>query len=293
MPPTLIDGKAISDSLLVELTQAVQQFRANTGRDPGLAVVLVGSNAASQFYVEAKKRACHRVGIASYDYRLAASDGQGALLELIDHLNQDPDIHGILVQLPLPKGFDEQLVIERIHPRKDVDGFHPMNLGRVFQGLSGFRSCTPYGVVRLLAHQGIATSGAHVVIVGRSNIVGKPLAALLVQKGVDATVTLAHSKTRHLLQVTQSADILVAAIGVPEFITGAMVKEGAVVIDVGINRIEDRRQPKGYRIVGDVDFESVAPRCSAITPVPGGVGPMTIAMLLHNTMEAARSHVGV
>ena len=293
MPPTLIDGKAMSDSLLLELTQTVQQFRANTGRDPGLAVVLVGSNAASQFYVEAKKRACHRVGITSYDYRLAASDGQGALLELIDHLNQDPDIHGILVQLPLPKGFDEQLVIERIQPSKDVDGFHPMNLGRVFQGLSGFRSCTPYGVVRLLEHQGIVTTGAHVVIVGRSNIVGKPLAALLVQKGVDATVTLAHSKTRHLSHVTQSADILVAAIGVPEFITGAMVKEGAVVIDVGINRIEDRRQPKGYRIVGDVDFDSVSPRCSAITPVPGGVGPMTIAMLLNNTVEAARSHAGI
>lgn len=289
---TLIDGKAMADTLLQACAESVTRFRAQTGQDPGLAVVLVGHNPASQFYVEAKKKACQQVGIVSYDYRLAESDTPDTLNALIDHLNADPDVHGILVQLPLPPGFDEQAVIERINPLKDVDGFHPMNLGRVFQGLEGFRSCTPYGVLTLLQRSQVPLAGAHVVIVGRSNIVGKPLAALLVQKGVDATVTLAHSKTTHLADLTRTADVLVAAIGVPERITADMVKPGAVVIDVGINRVEDQRSKKKYRIVGDVDFDAVRPVCQAITPVPGGVGPMTIAMLLGNTMTSAQRHHG-
>ena len=291
-PGTLIDGKAIADTLLQECAVSASRFRSQTGRDPGLAVVLVGQNPASQFYVEAKKKACQKVGIVSYDYRLSESDTPDTLNTLIDHLNTDPDVHGILVQLPLPPGFDEQAVIERINPLKDVDGFHPMNLGRVFQGLDGFRSCTPYGVLTLLQRAAVPLSGAHVVIVGRSNIVGKPLAALLVQKGVDATVTLAHSKTTALATITRTADILVAAMGVPERITADMVKPGAVVMDVGINRVEDQSSQKKYRIVGDVAFDAVRPVCQAITPVPGGVGPMTIAMLLGNTMTAAHRHHG-
>jgi len=292
-PGTLLDGKAIADTILQECAASVARFRSHTGQEPGLAVVLVGQNPASQFYVEAKKKACQQVGIVSYDYRLSDSDTPDMLLELIDHLNADPDVHGILVQLPLPAGFDEQAVIERINPLKDVDGFHPMNLGRVFQGLEGFRSCTPYGVLTLLQRAQIPLAGAHVVVVGRSNIVGKPLAALLVQKGVDATVTVAHSKTTDLAAITRTADVLVAAIGVPERITAPMVKPGAVVIDVGINRVEDRGAKKKYRIVGDVAFDSVRPLCQAITPVPGGVGPMTIAMLLTNTMTSAHHHHGV
>lgn len=288
-----LDGKQVSESVLMTLSREVRELAIQTQRDPGLAVVLVGDNPASKVYVEAKKRACRKVGINSYDYKLSAADGEAALIELISHLNSDPDVHGILVQLPLPAGFDEQKIIELIRPDKDVDGFHPTNVGRVWQGLAGFRSCTPYGVFELLRHYNVPVEGRHVVIVGRSNIVGKPLASILVQRaeGANATITICHSKSKNLVELTRSADILVAAIGVPGFITREMVSPDAVVIDVGINRVEDPTTKTGYKVVGDVDFESVAPVASAITPVPGGIGPMTIAMLMKNTVEAFRRHL--
>ncbi|NBV83917.1 bifunctional methylenetetrahydrofolate dehydrogenase/methenyltetrahydrofolate cyclohydrolase FolD [bacterium] len=293
MTATLIDGKVVSDKLLLELAHHVRGLHLRTQQDPGLAVVLVGDNPASRVYVESKKKACAKVGINSYDYRLSEADGEGALIELIQHLNGDPDVHGILVQLPLPDGFDDQKIIELIDPAKDVDGFHPMNVGRVWQGLSGFKSCTPYGVFELLRHYEIPVEGKHVVIIGRSNIVGKPLASILVQRGAgaNATVTICHSKSENLVALTRSADILVAAIGVPGFVTAEMVRPGAVVVDVGINRVTDLNTKSGYRVVGDVDFNSVVPVAEAITPVPGGVGPMTIAMLIKNTVESFERHL--
>lgn len=291
--PVILDGKHVSDHLLAELYQEIKALHHDTGEDPGLAVVLVGDNPASKFYVDSKKKACRKVGINSYDYRLEAAEGEEALIELIHHLNADPDVDGILVQLPLPKGFDEQKIIELISPEKDVDGFHPISVGRVWQGLDGFKSCTPYGVFELLRHYQIDVEGKHVVIIGRSNIVGKPLASILVQKetGANATVTICHSRSENLEQITQQADVLVAAIGVPNFVTRNMVKPGAVVIDVGINRVDDPLIPKGYRVVGDVDYDNVMPVCSAITPVPGGVGPMTIAMLMKNTVKSFKKRI--
>jgi methylenetetrahydrofolate dehydrogenase (NADP+)/methenyltetrahydrofolate cyclohydrolase len=294
--PIIIDGKKVSEAILKALCDEIKSLHQKTDQDPGLAVVLVGDNPASRFYVESKKKACRKIGINSYDYKLAPAEGESALIELVTHLNADPEVNGILVQLPLPKGFNEQKIIELIDPEKDVDGFHPINVGRVWQGLSGFRSCTPYGVAELLKFYNISVEGKHVVIVGRSNIVGKPLASILVQKekGANATVTICHSRSETLHEITRSADILVAAIGVPHFITADMVKPGAVIVDVGINRVEDTTVEKGYRIVGDVDYDAVAPISSAITPVPGGVGPMTIAMLMKNTVESFKRthHIG-
>jgi len=262
---------------------------------PGLAAVLVGDDPASHIYVRSKARACEKTGIHSEVLRLAAQTTEHELLALVDELNHRADIHGILVQSPVPKGIDEFKINLAVSPEKDVDGFHPANVGRLLLGRPGFAPCTPAGVLELLRRYKIDPSGTHVVIAGRGNIVGKPLAAMLIQKaaGANATVTVCHSRTADLAAECRRADILIAAMGQPELITGDMVKEGAVVIDVGINRVDDAKAEKGYRVVGDVHFESVAPKCRAITPVPGGVGPMTIAMLLTNTVVSARRlHTG-
>jgi methylenetetrahydrofolate dehydrogenase (NADP+)/methenyltetrahydrofolate cyclohydrolase len=257
---------------------------------PGLTVVLVGENPASQVYVRMKGRACEDAGMRSETVRLPAETPEAELLALIDRLNADAAVHGILVQLPLPKHMDANRVLRRIQPHKDVDGFHPENVGKVSIGdPSGFRPATPYGVQQLLVRSGYETRGAHAVIVGRSNIVGRPMAALLLHDapGGNATVTVCHSRTRDLKSVTRLADILIVAIGKPEFVTGDMVRPGAVVIDVGVNRVDDPAAPKGYRLVGDVAFDGAREVAAAITPVPGGVGPMTITMLLYNTVQAA------
>jgi len=261
------------------------------GVTPGLTVVLVGENPASQVYVRMKGRACEEAGIKSDTIRLPDTTSEADLLDLVDRLNADPSVHGILVQLPLPKQINEQRVLLRIRPDKDVDGFHPENIGKVSVGdPTGFRPATPYGVQQLLIRSGVETSGAHAVIVGRSNIVGRPMASLLLQKGRggDATVTVCHSRTKDMGAVTRLADILIVAIGKPEFVRGDMIKPGAVVIDVGVNRVDDASKEKGYRLCGDVAFDEAREVASQITPVPGGVGPMTITMLLYNTVQAAR-----
>jgi methylenetetrahydrofolate dehydrogenase (NADP+)/methenyltetrahydrofolate cyclohydrolase len=262
---------------------------AAAGRKPGLAAVLVGEDPASAVYVRSKGKACEEAGMHSVTLRLPATTSEAELLETVDRLNADLQIHGILVQLPLPKHINSERVLRRIDPAKDVDGFHPINVGKLVVGdQSAFRPATPYGVQQMLIRSGIETRGAHAVIVGRSNIVGRPMANLLIQQGPggDATVTVCHSKTRDLPAVTRSADILIAAIGKPEFVTADMVRPGAVVIDVGINRVDDPSNPRGYRLAGDVAYGPVSQIASAITPVPGGVGPMTIAMLLQNTLQA-------
>jgi methylenetetrahydrofolate dehydrogenase (NADP+)/methenyltetrahydrofolate cyclohydrolase len=285
----LIDGQAIAAAIQQEVRSEVAARVAGGLRPPGLAAVLVGEDPASQVYVASKGRACRKAGLHSLTLTLAGDTNQQALLDTVAALNRDPAIDGILVQLPLPKGLDERAVIEAIDPAKDVDGFHPVNVGRIQGGQPGaFAPATPAGVRELLLRSGLPVAGQHLVVLGRSNIVGKPLFSLMVQKGLDCTVTLCHSRTRNLAEHCRRADILVAAIGVPCFVTADMVKPGAVVIDVGINRVEDATAPRGYRLVGDVDFDAVAPLCAAITPVPGGVGPMTIAMLLVNTLESAR-----
>ncbi|MCA9783675.1 MAG: bifunctional methylenetetrahydrofolate dehydrogenase/methenyltetrahydrofolate cyclohydrolase FolD [Candidatus Delongbacteria bacterium] len=290
----LIDGQAIARTIRAEVARDVAALVAAGHRPPGLAAVLVGEDPASKVYVGSKGRACRAAGLHSVTLTLPASTSQAELMEHVRALNQDPAIDGILVQLPLPAGLDEQAIIESIDPAKDVDGFHPANVGRVQIGLEdAFAPATPAGVLELLRRSELPTAGRHLVVLGRSNIVGKPLMALMVQKGVDCTVTVCHSRSRDLAEHCRRADILVAAIGRPGAITAGMVKPGAVVIDVGINRVDDASAPKGYRIVGDVDFESVAPLCSAITPVPGGVGPMTIAMLLSNTLRSARRRLGI
>lgn len=262
---------------------------AQRGIRPGLAVILVGDDPASKSYVTAKEKACEEVGIYSSDNRLPAATTESELLGLIERFNQDPKIHGILVQLPLPKHINEERILNAICPEKDVDGFHPVNVGRMVIGQRCFLPCTPHGVVQMLVRSGVVLEGAEVVIVGRSNIVGKPLANLLIQKGRmgNATVTVCHTKTRNLAEHVRRADIVIAAAGRPRTITADMVKEGAVVIDVGVNRVEDASAKTGYRLVGDVDFEAVRQKASMITPVPGGVGPMTITMLLYNTVESA------
>jgi len=281
MPATIIDGKKISKDIREELKPRVEDL-TRRGFQPGLSVVLVGDNPASQVYVRNKEKACEGLRIHSVKSHLPANTSQDDLLTLIDELNNDPAIHGILVQLPLPKHIDEKQVLYRINPSKDVDGFHPYNLGRLMIGEPIFLPCTPWGVQELLIRYQIDLSGRNVVIVGRSNIVGKPLAMMLVQKakGANATVTICHTATENLSHYTQMADILIAAAGSPGMITGEYIREGAVVIDVGINKVNDQ-------LVGDVDFESVFPRASFITPVPGGVGPMTIAMLMANTVKSA------
>ena len=286
----IIDGRKIAAEMRAEIAADAARLAAETGRAPGLAVVLVGDNPASVSYVTAKERACAECGIRSLPVRLPASVPQEALLAEVARLNADPETDGILVQLPLPKGMDEQAVIRAIAPEKDVDGFHPVSLGRLLIGLDTFVPCTPAGIIEILLRSGVETAGRHAVVVGRSNIVGKPVAALLARKGRggDATVTVCHTATRDLGAVTRTADILVVAAGRPGTIRAGMVREGAVVIDVGVNRVPDPAKKSGYRLVGDVDFDAVAPVASLITPVPGGVGPMTITMLLANTVKAAR-----
>jgi len=286
----LIDGKLIAAQTHEETRSAIEKLKAH-GVTPGLAVVLVGDDPASRAYVRSKDRKCQELGLHSLKYELPAATTQDELVALVRQLNNDPAIHGILVQSPPPKHIDERAVVDAIDPRKDVDGFHPVNVAKLALGdADALVPCTPLGAQKLLMASGIETSGAHVVVLGRSMIVGKPMALLLMRKGRggDATVTVAHSRTRNLPEVTRSADILIAAIGAPEFVKAEHVREGAVVIDVGINRKDDPTAEKGYRLVGDVAFEEVAPLCSAITPVPGGVGPMTIAMLMANTVTACQ-----
>ena len=287
--PRLLDGRAVAASVRSELAAKVASLRAR-GTVPGLAVVLVGDNPASVSYVTAKEKACAEVGIASHPHHLPASTTQADLLALVARLNADPAVHGILVQLPLPRGFDEDAVLLAIDPAKDVDGFHPVSAGRLLLGQPTFLPCTPHGILVLLERSGIPVAGRHVVVVGRSNIVGKPLANLLLRRGVDATVTVCHTRTPDLGRFTRQADILVVAAGRAGTVTADMVREGAVVVDVGVNRVPDPSRPRGYRLVGDVDFDAILPKASRITPVPGGVGPMTIAMLLANTVQAAEQH---
>jgi methylenetetrahydrofolate dehydrogenase (NADP+)/methenyltetrahydrofolate cyclohydrolase len=291
MAAQIIDGTAIAARIRAEVTADIESFKKETGVVPGLAVVLVGENPASMSYVKSKNRVAHDIGIHSEQHNLAVTTTERDLLALVEKLNKDPKVHGILVQLPLPAHIDEQKIINAIVPEKDVDGFHPVSLGRIMTGEAGFRPCTPLGIQKLLVYSGVKVAGSHVVVVGRSNIVGKPIANMLVQKeeGADATVTICHSRTRDLPSITRQADILIAAIGRPEFVTADMVKEGAVVIDVGINRIEDASAPKGTRMVGDVKFDEVSKKAGAITPVPGGVGPMTIVMLMYNTLQSAKA----
>lgn len=291
MSADIIDGNKTASLIRAELAEEITRLKKRDNIVPGLAVVLVGENPASQVYVRMKNKSCREIGIYSEQHNLKAQVSETELLALIDKLNEDPRIHGILMQLPLPDHIDESRILCRIIPEKDVDGFHPVNLGKMLIGKPGFLPCTPFGIQKLLIHAGVQIEGSHVVVVGRSNIVGKPIANMLLQKAADAnaTVTVCHSRTRDLPAITRQADILIAAIGRPEMITADMVKEGAVVIDVGINRIDDPNSKRGYRLVGDVKFDEVAAKCKAITPVPGGVGPMTITMLLYNTLQSARN----
>jgi methylenetetrahydrofolate dehydrogenase (NADP+) / methenyltetrahydrofolate cyclohydrolase len=284
MTARLIDGKAIAASIRERLAVEVTAFQRSSQRNPQLAAILVGDNPASQVYVRNKEQACAKVGIASNVHRLPDTTSEMELLELIGRLNADASVHGILVQLPLPRQIHEMTILDAVAPIKDVDCFHPENVGLMVQGRPRFLPCTPHGVHVLLRESGIDLDGAHVVVLGRSEIVGKPVAMMLVQKEktANATVTICHSRTRNLAQITRSADVLIAAIGKPQFVTADMVQPGAVVIDVGINRLNDNK------LVGDVDFDAVSAIASAITPVPGGVGPMTIAMLLENTLTAAK-----
>ena len=286
----IISGPEVSGEIYGELRQRIEKLKSE-GTVPGLAVILVGDDPASQVYVRNKGRKCEELGMHSETIVLPKETTEEELLQRIDALNKDESIHGFLVQLPLPKHIDEDKVIEAIDPSKDVDGFHPVNVGRMLIGKPGFLPATPAGVQQMLLRSGVETAGKHVVVVGRSNIVGKPMAALMIQRGLgaDSTVTVVHSKTPDLGTITRQADILIVAIGKPRFITADMVKEGAVVIDVGTNRIDDPTHPKGSRLVGDVDFENVKGKVSAITPVPGGVGPMTICMLMANAVKAAEN----
>jgi methylenetetrahydrofolate dehydrogenase (NADP+)/methenyltetrahydrofolate cyclohydrolase len=285
----IIDGKKIAASIRVEIAAEVAAL-AKRKVVPGLAVVLVGDDSASEVYTRMKKKTCADLGMASFDFNLPKSCTEKRLLKLIATLNSDPKVHGILVQLPLPKQIDESKVINAIDPDKDVDGFHPTNIGKMIIGDDAFLPCTPHGCQQLLMRSGYDPAGKHVVIVGRSNIVGKPLAAMLMRKapGANATVTVCHSRTKKLASICKEADILIAAIGVPGFITSRMVKDGVVVIDVGTNRVPDKTKKSGFRLAGDVDFKNVSKKARAITPVPGGVGPMTITMLMRNTVDSAK-----
>ena len=288
----LISGKIISVQINEELCLEVKQLKTK-GIEPCLAIVLVGEDPASEVYVRNKKRTGEEIGMRSIGHNLPDTTTQRELETLIQSLNADPAVHGILCQFPLPEGLDEKKVIQTIAPEKDVDGLHPLNAGLIAMGIPKFISCTPYGVLQMLKRSGISTSGKNAVVLGRSNLVGRPIATLLSSKGWDATVTVCHSRTSDLAEVASQADILIAAIGIPEFVKANMVKPGAVVIDVGINRIDDPNKAKGTRLVGDVAFEEVAAKASFITPVPGGVGPMTIAMLMVNTVNAARWQNGL
>lgn len=286
--PHLIDGKTISAAVRADVRAEVDAWTAEGHRRPYLAVVLVGDDPASASYVRGKTKAAAEAGIDSDTLRYDAATSEQELLDVVRRLNEDDTVDGILVQLPLPLHISDSKVIHAIDPEKDVDGFHPENVGRLALGEPGFVSATPSGIMEMLRRSDIETSGRHAVVLGRSNIVGRPLASLLLHRGIDATVTTCHSRTRDLPGLARQADILIAAIGRAEFVTPEMVKDGAIVIDVGINRVDDPSRERGYRLVGDVDFDGVAKKAAAITPVPGGVGPMTIAMLLKNTLAAAR-----
>ncbi|MBO7372487.1 MAG: bifunctional methylenetetrahydrofolate dehydrogenase/methenyltetrahydrofolate cyclohydrolase FolD [Bacteroidales bacterium] len=286
----LLDGKATSASLQAQIAAEVDYFVDKGWRRPHLTAILVGDDGASQTYVANKERSCKKVGFDSTVLRLPASTTEEELLNEVKRLNRDDSVDGFIIQLPLPEHIDEQKIIEAVSPSKDVDGFHPENVGRLCLGLDTFVSATPYGIITLLEEYGIETKGKHCVVLGRSNIVGRPIANLLSAKAKpgDCTVTICHSRTRNIEEYTRSADIIIAALGVPGFLKADMVKEGAVVIDVGITRVPAQTE-KGYRIMGDVDFDAVAPKCSYITPVPGGVGPMTIVSLMRNTLKAYKA----
>lgn len=290
---TIINGKEVAEKIKNNIAQQVQELKAQGGKTPHLAAVLVGDDGASATYVNAKVKACKKVGFQSTLLHLPSSTTEDHLLEEIEKLNNDPEIDGFIVQLPLPHHIDEQKVTEAVHPDKDVDGFHPLNLGKMLLHLPCFLPATPNGILELLKHYDIATQGKHCVVVGRSHIVGSPMSVLMARNSDpgNCTVTLAHSRTQQLEEITRKADILIVAVGKPEFITANMVKEGAVVVDVGIHRVEDDATKNGFKLLGDVKFDEVAPKCSFISPVPGGVGPMTIASLLTNTLSAVtRKH---
>jgi methylenetetrahydrofolate dehydrogenase (NADP+)/methenyltetrahydrofolate cyclohydrolase len=285
----IIDGKKVAEEVLAECSREIEDLKSN-GITPGLAVVLVGEDPASQVYVNSKVRKCAELGIHSEKVVLSKGASQDEVLATVKHLNEDASIHGILVQSPPPSQIDEEEIVRTIDPAKDVDGFHPENVAKLaMEDPSGFVPCTPAGCMRLLEASGVETSGADAVVVGRSMIVGKPMALLLMARGSDATVTVAHSRTKDLAEVCRRADIIIAAVGIPEFIKKDFVKKGATIVDVGINRVEDPAARRGYRLCGDVDYKDVFETAGAITPVPGGVGPMTIAMLMKNTIKAARA----
>ena len=294
MTAKILDGKAIAQDIRAELKARVTELKKR-GIVPGLGVLLVGDDPASRSYVTAKEKACEETGLYSREIKLPATASHKEILDVVNAFNADSQIDGILVQLPLPDSSMEQSVIEAINPEKDVDGFHPVNVGRMMLGLPAFLPCTPHGVLQILKRSGIKTDGVHVVVIGRSNIVGRPLVNLLSQKSElgNATVTMCHTRTKNMAELTRQADIIVAAAGRPNTVTADMIKPGAVVIDVGVNRVTDATAKAGFRLKGDVDFEAVAQKASAITPVPGGVGPMTITMLLANTVESAVRRHGV
>jgi methylenetetrahydrofolate dehydrogenase (NADP+)/methenyltetrahydrofolate cyclohydrolase len=291
----ILSGKELAATMRQEMKQEIEKLKEQHNVVPGLAVVLIGDNPASISYVRGKEKACTEVGILSQQYKFDANYKEEDLLKLIDTLNRDASIHGILVQLPLPDHINEEKVLYAINPDKDVDGFHPVNVGRMMIGAPGFLPCTPHGIQQLILRNGIEIAGKHVVIVGRSNIVGKPLAMILVQKkkGANATITMCHTGTKNMAEYTKQADILVVAAGRPHTVNGDMVKQGTVVIDVGVNRIEDKTKKSGFRLIGDVEFDEVSQKAGAISPVPGGVGPMTITMLLYNTIQSAKNHTGL
>jgi methylenetetrahydrofolate dehydrogenase (NADP+) / methenyltetrahydrofolate cyclohydrolase len=290
---TILDGKLLSENIKSELASEVDAIRLRGGKIPHLAAVLIGDNPASEVYVGNKVRSCEQVGFRSTLIRRNADISQGDLLKIVQDLNQDPEIDGFIVQLPLPKHINEEKITLAIDPKKDVDGFHPVNFGRMAQGMPAFLPATPFGIMEMLRRNNIETAGKHCVVVGRSNIVGTPISILLSRKNYpgDCTVTLTHSRTKNLADEVRRADIIVAAIGIPNFVKGDWVKEGAVVIDVGINRVVDTTKKSGFRLAGDVDYAAVAPKCSFITPVPGGVGAMTVTALLMNTMKANQKEI--
>ena len=293
MQAQIISGTDIAKEIRAEVAEAVAEMKEKHGVVPGLAAVVVGDDPGSAIYVRNKERACHEAGIFTETSKLPESTTEGELLDLVSRLNKDDRFHGILMQLPLPPQIKEDRILLAIDPDKDIDGLHPMNIGRLVSGEPRFVACTPAGIQQMLLRSGFDPEGKHVVVAGRSNIVGKPVSILLAQKrpGANATVTVCHTRTRNLGEMTRQADILIAAMGSPQAITADMVKEGVVVIDVGINRVDDPSRERGYRLVGDVDFGPVSEKAAAITPVPGGVGPMTIAMLLHNTLKSAQLRI--
>lgn len=293
METLILDGKLVAHAIKNEIKEKTLELQSKKNITPGLALLLVGDNPASKIYVNSKAKTCEELGFMSVIYELPTNTSEETVLKIINDWNNNNTIHGILVQLPLPKHISENKVIESINPEKDVDGFHPINVGKLVLGLDGFVPCTPAGIIEIMKFYNINPDKKNVVVIGRSNIVGKPMLNLLYQKKewANATVTICHTGTQNLHYYTQNADIVIAAMGFPNFLKAEHIKDGAVVIDVGINRIEDKTKKSGYRLVGDVDYEDCFPKCSAITPVPGGVGPLTIAMLMHNTLKAANKQL--